>query len=133
MPNGRNTQAEYNKSRDSPNSIVYPEWYLQHGLRVADLLISIDKGKSSEIAKQILQANRNVLFISGRVNVIANIIAQVYFTDSMMLRDITESIKAIPYVNRVEFSEVVEIIGRRPDNQIEEDVRKLLNSSGRKW
>jgi hypothetical protein len=39
----------------------------------------------------------------------------------------------MPFVSRVEFTEVVEIIGRKPDNQIEEDVRKLLNSSGREW
>lgn len=133
MLNGRNTQTKYNNSENSINSIVYPEWYLQHGLRVADLLISVDKGKSSEVSKQIIQENRNVVFISGRINVVANVIAQVYFTDSMMLRNTIESIKSIPFVSRVEFTEVVEIFGRKTDKQIEEDTEKLLNSSGRKW
>jgi len=74
-----------------------------------------------------------VVFISGRINVVANVIAQVYFTDSMMLRNTIESIKSIPFVSRVEFTEVVEIFGRKTDKQIEEDTEKLLNSSGRKW
>lgn len=133
MPDGRNTQAKFNGNGESTNSPAYPEWYLQRGLRVADLLISIDKGKSSEVSKQIIRDNRNVVFITGRINVVANVIAQVYFTDSLMLRDTIESIKSLPSVSRVEFTEVVEIYGRKSDKQIEEDATKLLNSSGRNW
>jgi hypothetical protein len=133
MPNGRKTQTRYNGNGEFAITPAHPEWFLQRGLRVADLLISIDKGKSSEISKQIFADNRNVVFITGRVNVVANVIARVYFTDSMMLRDTIESVKSIAYVSRVEFTEVVEIFGRRPSKQIEEDVKKLLNSSGRNW
>ena len=133
MPDGRNTQSKYNGNGESTNLSSSPEWYLQRGLRVADLMISIDKGKSSEISRQIFNDNRNVVFITGRVNVVANVIAQVYFSDSMMLRNTIESIKSMPHVSRVEFTEVVEIYGRRPHKQIEEDTTRLLKSSGRNW
>ena len=118
-------------NREATISPAYPEWYLQRGLRVADLMISVDKGKTSEVSMQIFNDNRNIVFVTGRINTNANAIAQVYYTDSVMLRDTIESIRSIPYVTRVEFAEVVEIYGRKSDKQIEEDSTKLLNSSGR--
>jgi hypothetical protein len=133
MPDGRNTQSRYNNDAEATISPAYPEWYLQHGLRVADLLIAIEKGKSSEISKQIIQKYKNVVFITGRINNAANVIAQIYFSDSTMLRDMIEGIKALPFVTRVEFTEVVEIFGRKENKRIEEDAMKLLSSSGREW
>lgn len=131
MPDGNNTQSKFKDNGGSTNSPGYPEWYLQRGLRVADLMISIDKGKTPEIAKQMINDYRNVVFITGRINTNANAIAQVYYTDSIMLRDTIDNIKSIPYVTRVEFAEFVEIYGRKSDKQIEEDAAELLNSSGR--
>ena len=133
MPDGRNTQSKYNGNGKSAISPAYPEWYLQHGLRVADLMISVDKGKTSQVAKHMINENRNVVFVTGRINTNANAIAQIYFTDSSMVSDIIESTKSISYVTRVEFAEYVEVFGRKSDKQIEEDVTKLLNTSGRNW
>ena len=133
MPDGRNTQSEFNGNGESAASPAYPEWFLQRGLRFAELLISIDKGASREVAKQIIHKNSNVVFVTGRVNVVANVMAEVYFSDSRMLRNIIEDIKSLPNVSRVEFTEMVEVFGRRDDKQVEEDATKLVKSSGREW
>ena len=133
MPDGRNTQSLNNRNGETAKSPHFPEWYLQRSLRIADLLISIDKGKSSEVAKQLIVDNKNIILLTGRVNVVANMMASTYFSDSKMLRDTIERIKSVPFVSRVEFTEVVEIYGRRDERQIEQDASRLLKSSGRNW
>ena len=82
-------------------------------------------GKTEQVAKQLFQKHSHVISTSWRINSIANLIAQVYYTDSNMLNDTIESIKAIEYVDKVEFSEIVKVVDRRSTKQIIQDIETL--------
>jgi hypothetical protein len=105
--------------------IDFPEWFWEQNLRVADLLILVDKGKTEQVAKQIYQRNRHVISTSWRINAIANLFAEIYYTDSNMLNDTIESIRAIDNVGKVEFSEIVKVVDRRSTAQIVQDIETL--------
>jgi hypothetical protein len=105
--------------------IDFPEWFWEQNLRVADLLILVDKGKTEQVAKQIFQRNRHVISTSWRINAIANLFAEIYYTDSNMLNDTIESIRAIDNVGKVEFSEIVKVVDRRSTAQIVQDIETL--------
>lgn len=105
--------------------IDYPEWFWEQGFRVADLLIMVDRGRTEQVAKQIFQQNRHVISTSWRINAIANLVAEIYYTDSNMLNETIESIKSIENVSRVEFSEIVGVVDRKSTAQIHRDIEVL--------
>jgi hypothetical protein len=108
-----------------PSKIDYPEWFWEQGLRVADLLILVDKGKTESVARQIFRENKHIISTSWRINAIANLFAQIYYTDSEMLNDTIEVARSHDSVSKVEFSEIVKVVDKRSDKQIEENVKAL--------
>ena len=129
MATERNTRngvkSEKTASSTRPKyKIDFPEWFWEN-LRVADLLILVDRGKTEPVAKQIYQRNRHVISTSWRINAIANLFAEIYYTDSNMLNDTIESIRSIDNVGKVEFSEIVKVVDRRSTAQIVQDIETL--------
>jgi len=83
------------------------------GWRTADLLISVEKGKAQETAEKLLESNKvNVIAASLRIgHPQVDIMADVFYKDSVELHSLTEKVKAMPYVTYVEWAEVVKVVG----------------------
>lgn len=95
------------------------------GWRVADLLISVDKGKAEETAQKLLQTSRsNVIMASLRIgNPQIDVMAEVFYRDSQELHRLTEMIKGMPHVTHVEWAEIVKVIGTNVNGMLD----KVLN------
>ena len=82
------------------------------GGKMGDIVVNVDKGKSREVATNILKKYKsNVMSVSTRINSEHNVAAQILYNNTAELHNILESIKSIPYVNSLQWSEIVEIIG----------------------
>ncbi len=83
------------------------------GWRVADLLISVEKGRSEETALKLLQSNENnVIVASLRIgHPQINIMAEIFYRDSQQLHRLTEKVKSMQHVTYVEWAEVVKVVG----------------------
>lgn len=91
--------------------------YKAFGGRVGDLIISVDKGKSREVAQALLKKYKNnIISCNTRINSEHNVSAHAIFKDTGELHELVESIKTMDYVSAVQWSEMVEDIG---DNNFE--------------
>jgi DNA-binding Lrp family transcriptional regulator len=82
------------------------------GGKMGDIVINVDKGKSREVATNILKKYKsNVMSVSTRINSEHNVSAQIIYNDTAELHNLLENIKSIPYVTSLQWSEIVEIIG----------------------
>jgi DNA-binding Lrp family transcriptional regulator len=82
------------------------------GSKMGDAVINVDKGKSREVATDILKKHKNnVMSVSTRINSEHNVAAQILYNNTAELHNILEGIKSIPYVTSLQWSEIVEIIG----------------------
>lgn len=81
------------------------------GWRLADLSISVQKGVAKKIAQELVSSRRNnVIVATLRIgDPIVDIMANVFYKDSQELHELIESVKAIPNVTHVEWSEIVEM------------------------
>ncbi|HEY1211614.1 MAG TPA: AsnC family transcriptional regulator [Nitrososphaera sp.] len=100
------------------------------GWRTADLLISVEKGKAEETARKLLESNKvNVIVASLRIgDPRVDIMADIFYKDSIELHELTEKVKAMPYVTYVEWAEVVKVIGNNFGNILEKVFRNVDNS-----
>ena len=90
----------------------------QLGWRTADILIAVEKGKSEQVARQILQNEKNnVISTSLRIgHPQVDLTAKAVYRDSESLHRLVERIKALPFVTFVEWSEEVKVVGNNyPD------------------
>ena len=123
MPNGRRPKASEMKERTIGEAgIFYPEWFWEQGYRFADILVMVKRGQTERVAKEIFSKTKNCLMTSWRVNAIANLAVQVYYETSFELKEIVEGIHAIEDVDRVEFSEYVQIVDRRSYEEVEKQI-----------
>ncbi|HKU49062.1 MAG TPA: hypothetical protein VJP79_03850 [Nitrososphaera sp.] len=123
MPNGRTAKADAMSERKiGETGIFYPEWFWEQSYRFADILILVRKGKTEQVAKEIYAKLNTCIMTSWRVNSVANLVAQVYYQDSLELRDIIETIHSSDFVEKVEFSEYVQIVNRRDYRQVEKEI-----------
>jgi DNA-binding Lrp family transcriptional regulator len=100
------------------------------GGKIGDAVIKIDKGRSREVATNILRKFKsNVMNVSTRINSEHNVSAQIIYNDTAELHDLIESIKSIPYVNSLQWSETVEIIGDNSPSVI----TAFFNNSKQHW
>ena len=87
--------------------------------------MSVEKGRSEELAKKLLDGNGNnniIMNTSLRIgDPQINVSAQVLYKGSEELLEIIESVKATSYVKNVEWSEAVKVVG---NNNI--DARKII-------
>jgi len=129
MTNGRTAKSDAMSERIiGETGIFYPEWFWEQGFRFADLMILVKNGKTEEVAKQVYQKFENILFTSWRINTIANLVAQVYYPDSLALKEMIEGILALDNVERVEFSEYVEVVDRKSYEEVEKNIAKHSRS-----
>jgi DNA-binding Lrp family transcriptional regulator len=91
------------------------------GWRTADILVAVEKGKSEQVAKQILQDEKNnVISTSLRIgHPQIDLTARAVYRDSAALHRLIESIKAMPFVTFVEWSEEVKVVGDNYPNVID--------------
>jgi len=102
------------------------------GWRTADLLISVEKGDSIEVANRLLSENFGNELAAGiskktkdnmhgvRVtetslrmgDPLVNVMARTIFRNSEELFHIMQEIKKMPNIVRVEWSEIVKVMGR---------------------
>ncbi|MGA7043793.1 MAG: Lrp/AsnC family transcriptional regulator [Nitrososphaeraceae archaeon] len=108
------------------NSILKKNYQIntrELGWRIADLFLSVEKGRSEELAKKILDSNGNnniILNTSLRIgNPEINVSAQVLYKGSEELLEIIESVKAMPYVKNVDWSETVKVVGNNNIGMLE--------------
>src|ERR671927_535050 len=86
--------------------------YKAFGGRVGDLIVNVDKGKSKEVAQSLLKKYKNnIVSCDTRISSQHNVSAHVVYKDTEELFELIESIKAMEYVNHVQWSEIVTIIG----------------------
>jgi DNA-binding Lrp family transcriptional regulator len=82
------------------------------GGKMGDIVINVDKGRSREVATNILKKYKsNVMNVSTRINSEHNVAAQIIYNDTAELHNLLENIKSIPYVTSLQWSEIVEMIG----------------------
>jgi len=85
--------------------------------------LSVEEGRSEELAKKILDSNGNnniILDTSVRIgDPERNVSAQVLYKSSEELLEIIESVKAISYVKNVDRSETVKVVGNNNIGMLE--------------
>ncbi|NAL78330.1 Lrp/AsnC family transcriptional regulator [Nitrososphaera sp. AFS] len=80
--------------------------------KVGEVVINVEKGKSREVAKQILKRFKgNVMSVSTRINAEHNVAAHIMYNDTAELHALLENIKSMPFVSHLQWSEIVEVIG----------------------
>lgn len=82
------------------------------GWREADLLIAVDKGDCEGVARKLLENYETITSSSLRIgDPEINVMAKVFYRRSEHLHDLIESMKTIPSVTSVKWSEVVKVVG----------------------
>jgi hypothetical protein len=117
-----------NERKIGDTGIFYPEWFWEQGYRFGDLMIQVKKGKTDKVAKEIYQKFENILVTSWRINTIANLVVQAYYRDSLELKEMIEGIYSIEEVDRVEFSEYVQIVNRRDYEVVQKTIGKRIGA-----
>lgn len=80
--------------------------------KIGEVVINVEKGKSRDVAKQILKKfKNNVMSVSTRINAEHNVAAHIMYNDTAELHALLESIKSMPFVSHLQWSEIVEVIG----------------------
>jgi DNA-binding Lrp family transcriptional regulator len=91
---------------------MYSFDYKAFGGRLGDLIINVDKGKSKEVAQNLLKKYKNnITSCHTRINSEHNVSAQVVYKNTQELHDLIESVKTMEYVTNVLWSEIVEMVG----------------------
>ena len=86
--------------------------YKSFGARVGDLIVNVDKGKSDEVAQNILKRHKNnVVYCHTRIDLVHSVLAHVIYKNTEDLYYLIEDIKAMQYVNGLSWSEMVNVIG----------------------
>ena len=86
--------------------------YKAFGARVGDLIVNVDRGKSKEVAQNLLKKYKNnVVSCDTRINSMHNVSARIIYKNTEELFHLIENIKTTDYVTGVQWSEMVEIVG----------------------
>jgi DNA-binding Lrp family transcriptional regulator len=86
--------------------------YKAFGARIGDLIVSVDRGKSKEIAQNLLKKYKNnIVSCDTRINSEHNVSARIIYKNTEELFHLIENIKTMDYVTGVSWSEMVEVIG----------------------
>jgi DNA-binding Lrp family transcriptional regulator len=90
------------------------------GWREADLFISVERGDCEEVAKKLLEEYNNVITASLRIgDPGVNVMAKVFYRKSEHLHDLIESMRTIPSVSAVKWSEIVKVVGTNDASMID--------------
>jgi DNA-binding Lrp family transcriptional regulator len=82
------------------------------GYRTGHIFIEVKGGKAKETGEELLKRyDRNVVNASTRINSNNNLCLEVIYNDSEELHYLLEEIKALPVASKVEWSELVVMLG----------------------
>ena len=85
------------------------------GWRSAEIMMLIENGKANHMAQELLQKFDNIIRTSTRINSAGNLAACVKFRSSDELHELMESIRGMPSVTNIQWTEIVREVG--DDNQ----------------
>ena len=86
------------------------------GLREVEFWVMVEKGRTDEVAQHIFEKYKNVLIVTAQMNAISNVGVRAYFDTSEQIYRMIEEVKGMQFVNRVEFAEIIKVVGKRPAN-----------------
>lgn len=86
------------------------------GLRPIQFWVLVEGGNTEEVANHIFQTHTNALEVTIQVNALSNIGVLAYVQSSEELFSMLEEIKSMRFVTRVEFAEVINVVGTRQTN-----------------
>lgn len=86
------------------------------GLREVEFWVMVEKGRTDEIAQHIFEKYKNTLIVTVQMNAISNVGVQAYFDSSEQIYRMIEEMKGMRFVNRVEFAEIIKVVGKRQAN-----------------
>lgn len=89
---------------------------ISFGLRPVQFWVKVEGGKADEVANHIFDKYDNVLSATIQMNALSNVGALAYFNNSEEIFWMLEAIKSMKYVERVEFAEIVNVVGERQPN-----------------
>jgi DNA-binding Lrp family transcriptional regulator len=90
------------------------------GWREADLFVSVDRGDCEEVARKLLEKYNNVITASLRIGDPGiNVMAKVFYRKSEHLHDLIESMRTLPSVSAVKWSEVVKVVGSNESGMVD--------------
>jgi DNA-binding Lrp family transcriptional regulator len=99
--------------------------YKAFGGRVGDLIVNVDKGKSKEVAQNLLKKYKNnIVSCDTRINSEHNVSAHVIYKGTDELHELIESVRTMDYVTGVSWSEMVEVVGDNNSEVISAFFRK---------
>ena len=83
------------------------------GWRTTEILMLVEKGKADFMAEELTERFDKVIGTSIRINKEFNLAAFVGYRDSSELHALIETIRAMPNVNHIQWSEIVRNMGNR--------------------
>lgn len=86
------------------------------GLREVEFWVMVEKGRADKVAQHIFEKYKNALSVTVQMNAISNIGVQAYFDSSEQIYRMIEEVKGMQFVNRVEFAEIIKVVGKRQAN-----------------
>jgi DNA-binding Lrp family transcriptional regulator len=89
---------------------------LSFGLRPIQFWVLVEGGHAEEVANHIFQKHINVLEVTIQVNALSNVGIRAYVQSSDELFSMLEEMKSMRFVTRVEFAEVIDVVGTRQTN-----------------
>ena len=85
---------------------------LQYGFRYADVFVDVAKGEAKEVGKMLVNKfDKNILKASTRINSSNNLCLQIIYKESEELHNLLEHIKRMPTTFKVDWSEMISIVG----------------------
>ncbi|MDQ4101385.1 MAG: hypothetical protein M3115_04275 [Thermoproteota archaeon] len=93
------------------------------GLRQIEFWVLVEKGKVDIVARRIFEHHDNVLSICKQMNSISDLGVVAYVRSSEHLYNTLEGIKSIPYVDDIEFAEIVKVMHTRQVNFFKKHLR----------
>lgn len=97
------------------------------GLRRAEFWVLIEKGKTDKVAQNIFKKYNNVLSVCQQMNSISNIGVVAYVNSSEQLYNMLEEIKSMPFVEDVEYAEIIKVIHTRQVNFLKTDPQNPIH------
>jgi translation elongation factor EF-1beta len=89
---------------------------ISFGLRQIEFWVLVEKGKADIVARRIFEQHDNILSVCKQMNSISDLGVVAYVTSSEHLYNTLEGIKSIPFVDDIEFAEIVKVMHTRQVN-----------------
>ena len=98
---------------------------ISFGLRPVQFWVKVEGGKADEVAKNIFDKYYNVLNATIQMNALSNVGVLASFNNSEEMFWMLEEIKSMKYVSRVEYAEIIDVVGERQSNYFKREKQNL--------